>query len=217
MTFVQKINKLREEIQQVNEELKWLKESPITKEEFKARVVDWVQIAANNADDAERRLTHLRHPDASAHRSAMLEISTRAHIPGGTHPTVAPVEFSIAPQLTWLFGEQIKQALLAKIDSMDYVPGLPLAERPARRKQLEQNRRVLEEKEEALICESEEANAPVYRRAQADPAVVLAYDKDGVMGAEGERKVYVSRQSQPSDPAVSQAIGQSIIPLAIPR
>ena len=217
MTFVQKINKLREEIQQVNEELKWLKESPITKEEFKARVVDWVQIAANNADDAERRLTYLRHPDASAHRSAMLEISTRAHIPGGTHPTVAPVEFSIAPQLTWLFGEQIKQTLLAKIDAMDYVPGLPLAERPARRQQLLQNRRVLEEKEEALICESEEANAPVYRRAEADPAVVLAYDKDGVMGAEGERKVYVSRQSQPSDPAVSQAIGQSIIPLALPR
>ncbi|MEG2280217.1 MAG: hypothetical protein RSB86_11185 [Comamonas sp.] len=217
MTFVQKINKLREEIQQVNEELKWLEDSPITKEEFKARVVEWVRVETNNAEDVDRRLAYLRHPDASAHRSAMLEISTRAHVPGGTHPTIAPVDFSIAPQLAWLFGDQIKQTLLAKVDAMDYVPGLPLAERPARRKQLEQNRRVLEEKEEALICESEEANTPVHRRADADPAVVLGYEKDGVMGAEGERKVYVSRQSQPSDPAVSQAIGQSIIPLALPR
>lgn len=217
MDFVQKINKLREEIQQVNEELKWLDESPITKEEFKTRVVEWVRVGTNNADDEDRRLAYLRHPDASAHRSAMLGISTRAYIPGGTDPTIAPVEFSIAPQLAWLFGDQIKEALLAKVEAMDYVPGLPMAERPARRTQLLQNRRVLEEKEEALICESEEANTPVHRRSDADPAVVLAYDKEGEMGAEGERKVYATGQALPRDPAVQQAIGQSITPLAIRR
>lgn len=216
MEFVQKITKLREQIQQVKEELKWLDESPVTLEEYKARVAEWVTIMSNNAQDFDNSLAALRRPNAAAHKSSMLKVSTRVHVPGGTHPTIAPLDISLASPLAWLFADQIKQALLAKVDAMDYVPGLPMAERPARRKQLLQNLRVLEEKEEALICESEEANAPVYRRGDADPAVVLAYDKDSEM-AEGVRQVYVSGQRPAANPAsdtvVKQAIGQSVVPL----
>lgn len=217
MDFVQKISKLREQIQQVNEELKWLDESPVTQEEHKARVAEWVQAITNNAQDFDNSLAALRRPNAKVHNSSMLKVSTMVHVPGGTHPTVAQVNLSLASPLAWLFGDQIKEALLAKVEAMDYVPGLPMAERPARRKQLLQNLRVLEEKEEALICESEEANAPVYRRGDADPAVVLAYDKDSEMGAEGVRQVYVSGQrpaaNPVSDTAVKHAIGQSVVPL----
>lgn len=42
MDFVQKIDKLRDQIHQINEELTWLEESPVTKEEFRARVIEWV-------------------------------------------------------------------------------------------------------------------------------------------------------------------------------
>lgn len=221
MDFVQKIDKLRDQIHQINEELTWLEESPVTKEEFRARVIEWVTVNTNNAEDIGDRLAWLSRPNSAASKLDMLKISSRVHVPGSTHPTVAPVDISIARPLAWLFGEQIKEALLAKVDAMDYVPGLPLADRPARRDQLLKDRRVLEEKEEALICESEEANAPIYRRADADPAVVLNYDPEGVMGAEGPRNVYASGLRPPANPAsdaaVKQAIGQSVMPMFHPR
>lgn len=217
MDFVQKINKLREQIQQVNEELSWLDGAPLPKDEFKARVVAWVDQMGSSLQDAEGSLASFRRPDVDSRHSKMLNISTRIFVPGGEHSTVAPFEVSLAPQLAWLFGDQIKQVLLAKVDAMDYVPGLPMAERPARRKQLLQNRRGLEEKEEALICESEAAQVPVFRREDADPAVVLGYDPEGEMGAEGTRMVYASGHGKTTDPAVHQALGQAVIPLALPR
>ncbi|MBS7243181.1 MAG: hypothetical protein KIG98_02385 [Comamonas sp.] len=217
MDFVQKINKLREQIQQVNEELNWLDGAPLPKDEFKARVVAWVDHMASSLKDAEGSLASFRRPDVDSRNSKMLNISSRIHVHGGEHSTVAPFEVSLAPQLAWLFGDQIKEVLLTKVDAMDYVPGLPMAERPERRKQLLQNRRVLEEKEEALICESEEAQLPVFRREDADPAVVLGYDPDGEMGIEGTRMAYASGAAQSTTPAVRQAIGQAVIPLALPR
>lgn len=217
MDFVQKINKLREQIQQVKEEISWLENSPLSKEDFKARVVEWVDAVGLNSQDADNSLKWLRQPDAKVHSSKMLNISARVRASGSEHSTITPIDISLAPQLVWLFGDQVKQALLAKVDSMDYVPGLPLLERPKRREQLLHSLRVLEEKEEALICESEEAQAPVYRRADADPAVVLGYDPLDDIDAEGTRKVYASGQAQPTTAAARQAIGQAVIPLALPR
>lgn len=217
MDFVQKINKLREQIQQINEELNWLDESPLTKEEFKARIVEWVDSMMRNGKDAENSLQYLRTPKAKLQNSKMLSLSAKVHFSGGTHPSVDALDISLAPQLAWLFGDQVKQSLLTKVEAMDYVPGLPMAERPARREQLLQNRRLLEEKEEALICESEEAHAPVFRREDADPAIVLSYDPSAAMGAEGTRMIYASGQGQTTSPAARQALGQAVIPLALPR
>ncbi len=76
-----------------------------------------------------------------------------------------------------------------------------LTERTTRREQLTMQLRTLEEKEEELICEAELAHLPIYRRADADPAVVLAYDPDGDMGAQGARLVSVSSSAPTSNPA----------------
>ena len=175
MEFLAKINKLREQIHQVKEELQWLATAPIAREDFKVRVAEWVDRMGNHSEGVENSFRALHSPSATtASHSDALRV--KAHIKVVKLPHVEDAMFSIAPQLVWLFGEQIKEILLAKVDAMDYVPGLPLAERPKRRQLLQQQLRNLEEKEEALICESEDAHAPVFRRADADPAVVLNYE-----------------------------------------
>lgn len=178
MQFVQKIDKLREQIRQIKEELVWLDEAPLDHADLKGRVVQWVDrmMESTGAKDVESSFLSLRDPGGKSSHVDMLKVSCGVSVP--VVPHVDSVKMSIAPQLVWLFGDQVKQALLAKVDAMDYVPGLPLSERPERRKRLLQELRALEEKEEALICESEEAKAPVYRRADADPAVVLSYNPD---------------------------------------
>ncbi|WP_455556981.1 hypothetical protein [Comamonas sp.] len=209
MDFVQKINKLREQIQQIKEEIVWLDESPLSKEDFKARVVEWVERMSDHDPSMNSSLTWLRQPKAHVHSSKLLSISANVRVAAGTHPQVAPVQIALAPQLAWLFGEEIKQSLLAKVDAMDYVPGLPLSERPKRRQELLRNLRALEEKEEALICESEEAMVPVFRRVDADPAVVLGYDPESEM-TERTRLVYASGAPLPVDPSASAAVRHAI-------
>ena len=130
-----------------------------------------------------------------------MRVTQGLNLPVGQSNALGMLNISIAPQLIWLFGDTIKKVFLAKVDAMDYVPGLPLTERTTRREQLTTQLRTLEEKEEELICEAELAHLPIYRRADADPAVVLAYDPDGDMGAQGARLVSVSSSAPTSNPA----------------
>ena len=130
-----------------------------------------------------------------------MRVTQGLNLPVGQSNASGMLNISIAPQLIWLFGGTIKKVFLAKLDAMDYVPGLPLTERTTRREQLTTQLCTLEEKEEELICEAELAHLPIYRRADADPAVVLAYDPDGDMGAQGARLVSVSSSAPTSNPA----------------
>ena len=61
--------------------------------------------------------------------------------------------------------------------------------------------RIIDAGEWELICDAELANLPIYRRADADPAVVLAYDPDGDMGAQGAWLVNVSSSAPTLNPA----------------
>ena len=181
MKFQQNIQKLRDQIQQLNEEVEWVSTAPVTREELKERVLAWVDSMATRAESAAIGLNDLRSPRPHTFNGAdLLKVETRVvSIEGKTG--VSPLKFSLAPQLTWLLGDAIKDSLLAKVDAMDYVPGLPMDERPARLAQLKQELRALEQKEEALICEAEANNLQIYRRADADPAVILNYDPEGTM------------------------------------
>lgn len=217
MSLEKNIQKLREQIQQLKEEIQWVTEAPVTREEWKERVTSWVEGMAAKADRTSSAMLSLRSANTKVVRAAdLLEIQTSvAQVAGLT--TVRPLEFSIAPHLTWLLGDAIKAAMLAKVETIDYVPGLPMSERPARLDQLTKQLRVLEEKEEALICEAEASQQPIFRRSDIDPAVVLNYDPNGSMNEVPSRKVYVSSQRPPADPAseaaIKHAIGQSAMPL----
>ncbi|MRT21970.1 hypothetical protein FYM52_16685 [Comamonas sp. CAH-2] len=197
MSIEKSIQKLREQIQQLKEEIEWVAEAPVTREEWKERVASWVDGMAAKADRTSSALLSLRSANPLTVRDAdLLAIQASvAQVAGMT--TVRSIDFSIAPHLTWLLGDAIKASMLAKVEAMDYVPGLPLAERPARLAQLKQDLRALEEKEEALICEAEANHMPIYRRSDADPAVVLNYDPKGTMNEPASRKVYASSAPLP--------------------
>lgn len=144
--------------------------------------------------------TTLRNPEASITEVNPLGVRQGLNLPVGQSNASGMLNISIAPQLIWLFGDTIKKVFLAKVDAMDYVPGLPLTERTSRHEQLTTQLPHTGGKEE-LICEAELANLPIYRRADADPAVVLAYDPDGDMGAQGARMVSLSSSAPTSNPA----------------
>ena len=175
--------------------------APLSREEFKAQVLKWFEYMSAGAAEADNRFLSLRFPDRSIGLVDPLKVEYPLTLPVVGGAVSSLMKFSVTPQLFWLLGDTIKASLLAKVDAMDYVPGLPRAERVKRREQLAMQLHTLEVKEEELICEAELANLPIYRRADADPAVVLSYDPDGDMGAPGPLLVSVNLHAATVTPA----------------
>ena len=182
------VDRLREEIARVREEIVWIDKSPLPKDDWKARVESWVRAQAASDTRHANALRHLRSPGRpDGERGDCGRLATRVHIPAGQAAGVQPVELSIAPFMAWLYGDDLVRRLHALIDAEDYVPGPPLAERAIRRQALLKELHALECEEEAAIVAAEGEQVLIARRADADPAVVLAYDPHGVMMADGLR------------------------------
>lgn len=173
----QDIAKLRAEIERCREEIDWLKEAPVTKDELKSRAREYYQVLADRFD-APRRLGQLANPAAGiVEVDAMFRISAKVFIHGQLDVTSADSN-DAGPMLAWVMGETLVQRMHAEIDRLDYRPGPPMAERPARLAALKATLRALEQQEEALILRTEETSVYIPRRTDADPAVILAYDPD---------------------------------------
>lgn len=183
-TLDQGVNNVRDEIAQMLEELDWLETSLVPRDELKARITAAVGEEQRRSDSA-CMLRALAIPIKDKYNTAsfggMFEVDTRATYVGGTNPAIMPVQVKLAPMFAWLFGDELTKNIHAKVDALEYRPGPPMAERPARRAQLLATLRELEVKEEALICTGEEAGLVIARRADADPAVVLGYDPRGTL------------------------------------
>lgn len=172
------IDKLRAEIQRVGDEIEWLAGAPLPLEECKARVADGCRQLATHFTENRLRLGVFVHPNTNPQEALMEAFAISKNTTGVSTLTIEEV----GPALCWAMGDSLVQRLHAEIDALDYgPPGLPMAERPARLAQLKGMLRQLEEQEEALICKAEEAGEVVFRRAEADPAVVLGYDPKGRM------------------------------------
>lgn len=182
-TLHQDVDQLRDEIEQVREELEWLASSSVPRDELKERITAAVASEKRSAGaDGVLRALAIPTPDAyCATFDDMFKVQTNVFLRGGDKPDVRPVEVVLSPVLAWLLGDELTKNLHAKVDALQYTPGPPMAERPARRAQLLATLRQLEEKEEALICTGEAAGLWIARRGDADPAVVLGYDPKGVM------------------------------------
>jgi hypothetical protein len=89
--------------------------------------------------------------------------------------------------LAWVMGDALVQRMHAEIDRLDYRPGPPLAERPARLAELKAALRKIEQQEEELICRAEDTGVIIPRRHDADPGVVLGFDPKGQMAEDRTR------------------------------
>lgn len=169
------VAKIREEIARVHDECEWLERAQVPRDELKVRAAARIR-AASEKFDGGLALHQLAHPQGSS--AELLTVTVPAH--------QGPVkEIDFTPLLGWLMGtDALIELVHAKIDAMDYRPGPPLADRPARLAELRTEMRVLDEREEATIVRAEADGIPIPRRADADPAVVLCYRPDGEM-AEG--------------------------------
>lgn len=169
------VEKIRAEIARVRDECEWLDSARVPRDELKARVAERIR-AASGKFGGDLALHQLA--DTQGSTAELLTVTVPPH-----QGTVEKVD--LTPLLGWLMGTDALIGIVhAKVDAMDYRPGPPLAERPARLAELRTELRALEEREEAMIMRAEGAGVPIPRRAEADPAVVLGYNPDGDM-AEG--------------------------------
>jgi hypothetical protein len=169
------VEKIRGEIERTRDELEWLESSRVPRDELKARAAERIRAAAAEFD-GDLKLHQLAAPQGL--RSALLTLT----VPGNQ---VTVNEIDLAPVVGWLLGtDKLIDLVHARVDALDYRPGPPMGERPARLAELRTELRTLEEREEAMIVSAEAAGVPIPRRADADPAVVLCYNPDGDM-AEG--------------------------------
>jgi hypothetical protein len=184
----QEVSKLRIEIDRLRDEIEWVSTGFVPPGELKARATKHCQAMAQEFD-AARRLMSLAHPQAGgAEMQAMFRASSNVFVGGAS---VAPVNIDeIGPMLAWSMGDALEQRMHAEIDRLDYCPGPPMAERPARLADLKAALRKLEQQEEKAICGAEVDGIIIPRRPDADPAVILSYDPKGKMA---EDRMQVNR------------------------
>lgn len=183
-TLHQGVDSVRDEIEMIREELGWLETSLVPRDELKARITAAVGVE-QRLSGSTGGLRSLARPTFDKYNTftfaSLFEAEARATYMEGAGPVKMPAKVGLAPMLAWLFGDELTKNIHAKVDALEYTPGPPMAERPARRSQLLATLRQLEEKEEALICTGEAAGLMIARRKDADPAVVLGYDPQGTM------------------------------------
>lgn len=196
----QEVAKLRIEIDRLRDEIEWVNTAFVPPDELKARATKHCQ-AMTQEFDATRRLMSLAHPHAGGvEMQAMFKLHSSVFIGGGrveqhgdnktalVAPTVSGATIDGAGQmLAWLMGEALAQRMCEEIDRLDYRPGPPMAERPARLSEMKAALQKLEQQEEALICGAEDAGIIIPRRLDADPAVILGYDPKGQMAEDRTR------------------------------
>lgn len=175
------VENLRRDIDRVREEIEWTANAPKTKDDWKLSVSAWVRAQVADASTQAVALRGLRRtkPDSGFVAENLLVGKSRVVHRVSADAQVLPVDMRLAPVLCWLLGDELEQRLYAMIDADEYVPGLPMAERPARLVELREELRDLETREEAVITAAEDSGLFIGRRVEADPAVVLGYQADG--------------------------------------
>lgn len=186
----QEIAKLRLEIDRLREEIEWVSIAFVPPDELKARATKHCQVMVQEFD-AARRLMSLAHPNAGgAEMQEMFRLRSRVAIVSDRSEQVAVSGVNIdgaGPMLAWVMGDALVQRMHAEIDRLDYRPGPPLAERPARLAELKAALRKLEQQEEELICRAADTGIIIPRRHDADPEVILGFDPKGQMAEDRTR------------------------------
>lgn len=183
-TLIDGVSAIRVEIDSVAAEIEWVQDSMLPPDEIKAGVTASCKALAQSHD---LHLALLANPAAGMRELAeMLTVQGATQVFGeGRHISV---NVPLGGVLMALLGDEVVKKLHKKIDELDYVPGPPSRERPEALKKLRAALRVLEVREEGLICQAEEIGLLIPRRADADPAVILGFDPNAPSPGIGHRR-----------------------------
>ena len=165
-----KVSAVRKRIAEIKGELSDLQRAPLPAEEAKQRVRDWLANQQSDKGLAHHLFAWATSPDRTHDGPRGFE----AWQIGGDHPPMDLMR-ELMRMLAVLAPDQIEQSAAAEIDRRlaDGEPGLPKAERPARRAELERELFDLEVKEEAEIEKLEASGYLVHRRPEARPDIIL--------------------------------------------
>lgn len=181
---IKRVDDLREEIDRVWAEIRWVNESPMPKADWKLAVSRWIKQEAEGGSaqhSAFRALRSAKKRDPQFVSETLLVSKGRLTLLPSDHPKVESLNLPLAPSLCWLMGDELERRMHAMIDADEYVPGPPMAGRKELSETLRETLLELELQEEAVIAAAEDEHVFIGRRLDADPIVVLEYDPDGKM------------------------------------
>jgi hypothetical protein len=165
--------RLRAALVGMTEQLQALDVQLLPREEWQARVSDWLARQAARFEDIA--LFHLRagrSPIPGPASTLDLFSQMVGPAPGGRNFA----EVDLNQMLIWLHGPALKARLAELIAAEPYDEGPPLADRPALKERLEAEIRETEIREELLIRAAEAQGVPdLQRRPDARPDIVLAW------------------------------------------
>lgn len=179
------VDKLRLEIDGIVDEIAWLADSPIPPGELKQRIESTCKTLSDQFDLA---LQQLLSPNAGAYELGEI-LTLVAQVPMRPNEGVSHASIGLGGLLASLFGDDLVKLLCERAEDMSYTPGPPLKERPETLHKLREALRLLEKREEALICTAETQGLYIARRAEADPEIVLSYDPSGSSPDIGPRRI----------------------------
>lgn len=160
-----KVAAIRAEISDKRDQITHIKSAALPKAEMLERLDAWINASASAFDPAHA-LAGLWLPGEPIDLAASVRQvgpNTRA---------------DLSPALCWLAPDEIKARIRAELEPRCDDSAPRSIDREDVQVELQAELHALEISEEALIREAEAAGEPVHRRSDADPAIVLAHDKD---------------------------------------
>jgi hypothetical protein len=167
------------QIQQIDDEIKWLEDSPLTLKDAEDNINRFVdqrpELAGIKSFFYQREIACPGPFDVPVD----LRGDNKLHVIPEINAAVGSGNADLSNIICALFGAEVKRKLIGMarfaVDSIESGP--PLSERPALKAALLKRRHELEVQEEAIISEAEELGLDgFYRRADCNPEIVLLMD-----------------------------------------
>ena len=153
-----KVQKIRSQINELDDERFWLENSVLPPDELFQRISGIID------DMGGKFSTNWNGFDSTS-------LTASGRILTGLDATAT----DLGPVLCALLGPEIKSNLKAKIHDSNYEAGPPQKDRPSLLSDIDKRISTLEQQEEKIICEAESVGQTIPRRDDISPSVILEY------------------------------------------
>lgn len=173
-----KLSSVRSSIDEINNEIYWLEESPLPLSDAVENITEYVK--DNSKQDGIEHFFFSKGLGAKKIFESRLRVNHGEMIAHEHGMVKGSGVVDIAQTICSLFGVEIEKKLqkIAIAASKNIESGPPLSERPQLKEQLIKERRMLEIEEEMLISTAEDLGlSGFFRRADCNPEIVLMIEE----------------------------------------